>query len=101
MCLAVPGKILEIQNADNATAVELAGTVDFQGSQIQVSLAMTPEAAVGDWVLVHAGYAITILPADEARDTWEYIEFEGLGEMPAELKQPATDGPANDSRSES
>ncbi|NLF32682.1 MAG: HypC/HybG/HupF family hydrogenase formation chaperone [Planctomycetes bacterium] len=78
MCLAAPGRIVELVTAADA-AGERLGTVDFNGSQVQVSLAMVPEAAVGDWVLVHAGYAITQLDEDEARETWEYLkEFEGV-----------------------
>jgi len=85
MCLAVPGQIVEIrQEADGPTGK--VGTVDFQGNRMDVSLAMTPEASVGDWVLVHAGYTISVLDESEARDTWEYIEFEDMGQMPDELR---------------
>jgi len=55
------------------------GAVDFNGSRIDVSLAMTPHAGVDDWVLVHAGFAITQLEEAEALQTWEYLrEFEGI-----------------------
>ncbi len=83
MCLAVPGKVIDISR-DDVTGV--IGTVDFQGSRLDVSLAMIPEAVIGDWVLVHAGYALTVLDPQAARDTWEYIEFEDLGTMPPELR---------------
>ncbi len=85
MCLAVPGKVIDISHDDVAGVI---GTVDFQGSRLDVSLAIIPEAVVGDWVLVHAGYALTVLDPQSARDTWEYIEFEDLGPMPAELRDP-------------
>ncbi|HDZ22868.1 hypothetical protein LCGC14_0018860 [marine sediment metagenome] len=76
MCLAVPGKIIDIAQpagADPAAAIGPTGTVDFCGNRVEVSLAMTPEAAVGDWVLVHAGFAITMLDEDEARETWAVL----------------------------
>lgn len=88
MCLAVPGKIIAVTEADDPI-VGRAGTVDFQGSRIRVSLAMTPDAAPGDWVLVHAGYAISQLDEEEARETWEYLEAAELGQTPPELKAPA------------
>lgn len=61
MCLAVPGEIMKIA-AENAE-------VDFCGARRAVSLRLTPEARVGDYVLVHAGCAIQIIPAEEARET--------------------------------
>ncbi len=96
MCLAVPGRILSVQRdgSDEAPAALAGGAVaevDFQGSRVEVSLAMTPEAGVGDWVLVHAGFAITLLDEEEARETWEYLDAGGLGEMPAELQPTAGD----------
>ena len=75
MCLAIPGKIIEIieikEAADSATGP--LGIVDFQGSRVEASLAMTPNAGVGDWVLIHAGFAITQLDDEEARETFESI----------------------------
>jgi hydrogenase expression/formation protein HypC len=55
--------------------------VDFQGSRLEVSLAFTPEAATGDWVLVHAGFAIRRLEESEALETWEYLEAADAAEM--------------------
>jgi hydrogenase expression/formation protein HypC len=81
MCLAIPGKIIDVQSADDPT--RRTGTVEFQGSRIEASLAMTPEADVGDWVLIHAGFAITQLAEDEARETFASIR-EALGEDAAE-----------------
>jgi hydrogenase expression/formation protein HypC len=54
--------------------------VDFQGSRAEVSLALVPEASAGDWVLVHAGFAISVLNEAEARETWQYLEEAGLVE---------------------
>jgi hydrogenase expression/formation protein HypC len=86
MCLAVPGKLIEITRDEANPITGIVGTVDFQGTRLDVSLAMTPEATVGDWVLVHTGYAISVLGEAEARETWEYIEFEDLGQVPDELR---------------
>ena len=86
MCLAVPGRIVEITKDEADPIAGHVGTVDFQGSRLDVSLAMTPEARVGDWVLVHAGFAITLLDEEDARETWEYLCFQGAGEMPEELR---------------
>ena len=79
MCLAVPGKILDIEEAADDPITGRVATVDFRGSQVSASLAMTPEAGVGDYVLVHAGFAIAQLDEDEARETWESIK-EALGD---------------------
>jgi len=73
MCLAVPGKIIEIKDTAADPALGRTGTVDFQGSKVEASLAMTPDAGVGDWVLVHAGFAITQLDETEALETFESL----------------------------
>ena len=65
MCLAIPLKI-EVIDGDRAT-------VELDGNRAQVSLAVVPEAVVGDYVLVHAGLAITILDEAEARETFELL----------------------------
>ncbi len=61
MCLAVPGKIEKI---DGQTAV-----VDVEGNRISAMTALVPEAEVGDWVLVHAGLAVTVMSEEEAQET--------------------------------
>ncbi len=65
MCLAIPARI-EAMNAGRAT-------VELDGSRTDVSLALVPEAGTGDWVLVHAGYAITVLDAAEAKATYDLL----------------------------
>lgn len=70
MCLAVPGMVLE-RRGDLAQ-------VDFQGNRLEISLALTPDAAPGDWVLVHAGFAIGELAEAEARETWAYLRQAGI-----------------------
>lgn len=77
MCLAVPGRLTAI---DGKT-----GVLDFQGNELRVSLAMTPNAKVGAWLLVHAGMALQEVDEAEARKTWEYLQEMGVAEMPAEL----------------
>jgi hydrogenase expression/formation protein HypC len=73
MCLAVPGKILEV--SESGAAVGRTATVDFQGSRVEASLAMTPDASVGDWVLLHAGFALAVLDETEARETFETLRL--------------------------
>ena len=65
MCLAIPTQIKAInQNTNTAQAM---ATVVLGGVEREVSLIMTPEAQVGDYVLIHAGYAINVLDYDEAQ----------------------------------
>jgi hydrogenase expression/formation protein HypC len=77
MCLAVPGQIREItrSNTDSCDdALTRIGKVAVAGIVKEASLMLLPEAAVGDWVLVHAGVAITILDEAEAKRTLAYLE---------------------------
>ena len=79
MCLAVPGKLLSIQGDE---PLERSGRVSFGGVIKEVSLACTPEAKEGDYVLVHVGVAIGVVDAGEAEETFRYLremgELEGL-----------------------
>jgi hydrogenase expression/formation protein HypC len=68
MCLAVPGKLIEVTQSDPVTR---SGRVDFGGVIRDVSLAYTPEAKVGDYVVVHVGFALSVLDEEEARRTLE------------------------------
>jgi hydrogenase expression/formation protein HypC len=70
MCLAVPGQILSIEGHDELTR---QGRVAFGGIVKSINLAYAPEAIVGDYVLVHAGFAIAIIDEEEARKTLEYL----------------------------
>jgi hydrogenase expression/formation protein HypC len=70
MCLAVPGQILSVRDGD---AYMRAGEVRFGGIVKEVNLALVPEALVGDYVVVHAGFAISILDESEAQQVFEYI----------------------------
>ena len=62
MCLAVPGKVLEI-NDENGLPMAL---IDYAGTRNKACLSYTPEAAIGDFVIVHAGFALQILNQEEA-----------------------------------
>jgi len=76
MCLAIPGRILEVHENDNEL-LRMA-RVDFSGVVKNVSLACTPQARTGEYVLVHAGMALETIDEEEARRTLEL--FEELGE---------------------
>ena len=76
MCLAIPGKIVSLDNHD---PVMRTGKVNFGGAIKQVNLALTPEAKIDDYVIVHAGFAINIIDEKEALKVFEYIrEMEQL-----------------------
>ena len=88
MCLAVPGKILAVKDADAVCG--RIGTVDFQGNRAETSLVLTPDARQGDWVLVHAGFAIQIVDEKDALETWEYLQAYRASEASAsqEFNEP-------------
>ncbi len=67
MCLAVPGKIVSIEYGD--TPEMTMAKVSFGGVIREVSLAYTPEAKVGDYVIVHAGFALNVIDEKEAEAT--------------------------------
>jgi len=65
MCLAVPGKIIEIY--ENAGL--MMGKIDFNGVTREACLAYVPEAKVGDYAIIHVGFALNLLDEAEARET--------------------------------
>ena len=73
MCLAVP---LRIEALEGETA-----TVELGGVRCQVSLVLTPEAQVGDYVIVHTGFALSVLDEDEAQETLEL--FRAIADCPS------------------
>jgi hydrogenase expression/formation protein HypC len=79
VCLAIPGKILEIQEADLLRSAR----VQFGGIVRQVSLDFVPEAGLGDYVMVHVGFAISRIDASEAERTYKLLEE--MGALDAEL----------------
>ena len=70
MCLAVPGKILTISSDDPIMPV---ARVDFGGIVKEINLAYAPEAEIGSYVLVHVGFAITVLDEEEAGRVFEHL----------------------------
>jgi hydrogenase expression/formation protein HypC len=70
MCLAVPGKIESIEGID---PVVRTGKVNFGGIVKTVNLAFVPEANVGDYVIVHVGFAISVVDEQEAQQVFEYL----------------------------
>ena len=84
MCLGVPGKVIEIQ--DNSLGMAM-GKVDFAGITKDVCLAYVPEVQLGDYVIVHVGFAISVVDEDEAMQVFEYLkEMDELAEL--EIRQP-------------
>jgi hydrogenase expression/formation protein HypC len=79
MCLAIPGKVTCIEGTDPLTRT---GRIDFGGVFKPASLAYVPEAVVGDYVIVHAGFAISRLDEEEAGKVFEYLrQMEELGDL--------------------
>jgi hydrogenase expression/formation protein HypC len=76
MCLAVPAKLIK-QYGDEAE-------VDLHGNRVCVSTALVPDASEGDWLLVHAGFAIQQLDEQEAEQTWAILN--DLNEQNSEVK---------------
>jgi hydrogenase expression/formation protein HypC len=64
MCLAIPGQLININ--DHPDSLARAGRVNFSGISKDISLAYVPEAKVGDYLIVHAGFALSVLDQEEA-----------------------------------
>jgi hydrogenase expression/formation protein HypC len=62
MCLAVPAKIVRLEASS-------LGVVEYLGSEVRTNFSLLPEARVGDWAIVHAGFAISLMDEKEARKT--------------------------------
>ena len=82
MCLGIPGKVIEI---DDSGPLRMA-KVDFGGVRKEACLAYTPEVVIGDYVIVHVGFAISTVDESEAMQTFEYLKQ--MGEL-GELEQPS------------
>ena len=87
MCLAIPGKIVDIREEHGLRT----GRIQFGGILRQASLDFVPEAQVGDYVMVHVGFAISRVDAEEARRTYELLEEMGAlaDELPSEPPIPS------------
>ena len=66
MCLAVPAKLIQ---CDKNGAI-----ADLHGNRVQISTALVPDARDGDWVLLHAGFAIQKLSGDDVSESWAVLE---------------------------
>jgi hydrogenase expression/formation protein HypC len=69
MCLGIPGKIVEIYEANGLTM----GKIDFDGVTREACLAYVPEARVGDYTLIHVGFALNVISEQEAQETLELL----------------------------
>jgi hydrogenase expression/formation protein HypC len=94
MCLGIPGKLLEIHEQDSLPM----GKVEFGGIAKDICLAYVPEAEVGDYVLVHVGFAISRIDEQEAQEIFSYIEQIGdLSELEGDEPLPPGTPPASSS----
>lgn len=89
MCLGIPGRIIETHD-DRGTPM---ATVDFGGASKTVCLAFAPDSEIGDWVIVHAGFAIATLDEAAAQESLELFAELGMVE-PADGALPEADGGA-------
>jgi hydrogenase expression/formation protein HypC len=98
MCLAVPGKLLDVQGDDPLLR---SGRVSFAGIVKRVSLACVPEAKAGDYVLVHVGMALSVVDPKEAEETFRYLremgDLDGLDAGPPSPEVAARQGPPSPS----
>ena len=102
MCLAIPGKLIEIAEDPNGVRM---GRANFGGIVKQVCLEYTPEVQKGDYVLVHVGFALSKVNEEEAARTYQLLaEMKQLGELdvpdidPFETTAPTSDGHPERSR---
>jgi hydrogenase expression/formation protein HypC len=71
MCLAVPGKVINIRGEDRMNRM---AKVDFSGIIKEVNVSFTPEVKEGDYVIVHTGFALSVLDKEEAEKTFRYLK---------------------------
>ena len=90
MCLGVPGRIEEI--SENDDPLFTTGSVNFGGVLREVILAGIKDAKVGDWVIVHAGFALNKLNEEEASEVFDYLrQISGFGQIELEDKGGISD----------
>jgi len=85
MCLAIPGKVISVEESNGLRS----GRIQFGGIVRQASLDFVPEAEVGDYVMVHVGYAISRVDEAEAQRTYELLEE--MGDLEKELSPETRD----------
>jgi hydrogenase expression/formation protein HypC len=79
MCLAIPGKVVSISGHDPLTRM---GKVNFSGIVKEASLAYVPEVKIGDYVIVHVGFALSKVDEEEAQKVFEYLrQMNDLAEL--------------------
>lgn len=83
MCLAIPGKIIEIVDAENSIA-----KVDVGGVRRNINIGMLDDTKIGDYVLIHVGFAMSKIDEREAEETLRLLNE--IGEYQAELEQFST-----------
>ncbi len=91
MCLGMPGKVIEITEEDGL----LMGKVDYSGSVSTTCLSYCGDVEVGQYVIVHAGFAISVLDEDSAKETLEY--FRQMAEEAAKDGKDILDSPLSES----
>jgi hydrogenase expression/formation protein HypC len=80
MCLAIPGKVVSINGDDPLTRM---GRISFSGIVKEASLAYVPEVKIGDYVIVHVGFALSKVDEEEAQKVFEYLkQMDALAELP-------------------
>jgi hydrogenase expression/formation protein HypC len=72
MCLGIPGEVLSLPTEEDAQALR-TGRVRFGGIVREVSLDLVPEARVGDYVVVHVGFALSVIDAEEAQSVFQLL----------------------------
>ena len=91
MCLAIPGKVASISGEDPLLR---SGKVDFGGILKEVSLAYVPEVKVGDYVIVHVGFALSRVDEEEAKQVFEYLrQMQELSELEEDEAGDSPPGP--------
>jgi hydrogenase expression/formation protein HypC len=83
MCLGIPGKVVEINREHDI----LMGKIDFGGVSKRVCLEHVPHVKIGDYVVVHVGFALNTIDATEAQRVFDFLE--GMNQLD-ELKAPAS-----------
>lgn len=76
MCLGIPAKVIQVDGS-------LEGKVDYLGTKVKTNFTLLEDVKIGDWVIVHAGFAISKLDEEEARETLEILrEYARIIEEP-------------------
>jgi len=89
MCLGVPGQLVEVYQRDELPM----GRVDFSGVRKEVCLAYTPEAVVGDYVLVHVGFTLSVIDPQEAEEI--FGDLKAIGQAGEETESNSEFGSRN------